>query len=374
VLFHQDPWLPVRGLIEHFNLRRQEVLRPGEKVTVDECMSSWRGKEFYESAFAMPHKTKIMRKPKGVGCEIKSAADVDTGIMIRLEILEGRDIMSTKKYVSEYGASTAVTLRLVEHLRGTARTIIADSAFASVKTATALLKFGLHFMGAVKTAHRDFPKEYMTRWSQNNSNSLGSHLTLKTVVATTHGNFEPIFGVCWKDKKSKYFVCTRGTTVPGNPVVRTRYRKVTTEYGYEDETYEDSLNIPSCVQEYFEAFPIIDIHDHYRQGSLALETSWRTKNWWHRVFATIFGIIVTDAYFCYKYDREENDTGQGLNINTFKKFTRRLVIGLTANQHRIDSIALRNRNTIPVNDNSVDQVTISFLHYFVYCTLYRIPV
>ena len=43
----------------------------------------------------MPHVTRIDRKPKGVGCEIKNCADADTKVMLQLEIQEGAEIMCT---------------------------------------------------------------------------------------------------------------------------------------------------------------------------------------------------------------------------------------------------------------------------------------
>lgn len=36
---------------------------------------------------------------------------------------------------------------------------------------------------------------------------------------------------------------------------------------------------PMVVKDYFDAFPIIDIHDHYRQGTLAIERKWHTETW-----------------------------------------------------------------------------------------------
>ncbi len=51
---------------------------------------------------------------------------------------------------------------------------------------------------------------------------------------------------------------------------------------------------------FFQHFSCIDVHDHLRQGSLKLEESWKTRNWWHRIFATVLGVIVTDCYYAYK--------------------------------------------------------------------------
>jgi hypothetical protein len=47
---------------------------------------------------------------------------------------------------------------------------------------------------------------------------------------------------------------------------------------------------------------VIDVHDHYRQGTLGLERHWKTYTWWHKLFCTIAGVVYTDCYFAYRYD------------------------------------------------------------------------
>ena len=54
-------------------------------------MSAWKGAEKCECIFALPHKTKIMRKPEGIGAEIKSLCDGESGILLKLEFMEGKD-------------------------------------------------------------------------------------------------------------------------------------------------------------------------------------------------------------------------------------------------------------------------------------------
>jgi hypothetical protein len=58
---------------------------------------------------------------------------------------------------------------------------------------------------------------------------------------------------------------------------------------------------PIVVKEYFESANAVDVHNHYRQGALALEEAWQTQQWWHRLFATLLGMIVTDSYLAYSY-------------------------------------------------------------------------
>lgn len=93
-----------------------------------------------------PHVTKIIRKPEGVGAECKAVACGESGMLMKLEPMEGKDIMNQKPYQQEYGAETATVIRLTEDFQGSGRTVIADSAFSSVKTLKVLSEKGLYFM------------------------------------------------------------------------------------------------------------------------------------------------------------------------------------------------------------------------------------
>ena len=35
-----------------------------------------------------------------------------------------------------------------------------------------------------------------------------------------------------------------------------------------------------------------------------MEREWYTHKWWHRVFATIYGICLIDSYLAYKFEME----------------------------------------------------------------------
>ena len=122
-------------------------------------------------------------------------------------------------YASEFGEGTAVVFRLAEPYKGTGRTIVADSAFSSVKTLVQLESmFGLYFMGMVKTATKEYPKKYFTKWF-NESPRRGSWRLLQST--TNIGT--PMYVVCWADHKAKTIISNRGTTLPGAESVRIRY-------------------------------------------------------------------------------------------------------------------------------------------------------
>ena len=319
-------------------------------LVIDECMSAWKGAEKYECIFALPHKTKIMRKPQGIGAELKSLADGESGILVNLEFMEGRDAQALKEFCDVYPSSIALTLRAVRHYFGTGITLHADSAFSSVATAKALRSRGIHFMGCVKTACRMFPKRFFQEWSNDDDLIRGSHKTLKTTITLEDGvTMEPIFAVGWKDKTTKTIVCTRGlTSVMGNPSMRHRRRIVETDYGHENDRYDLHIPRPQAIEMFFSCFSNIDVHDHYRQGSLALERNWNTKTWWHRLFATLFGMVCTDAFLAYRLETRNRQMGGEVGLNCYKDFLHRLAYQLIYNggvQRR-----LRRRNAAAFDD------------------------
>lgn len=135
---------------EFINLMHSKIeksIHPGYKLTADESMFAWYGKEEFENG--MPNLMKIKRKPKGVGCEVKTLCDSRSKIMLRLEINEGKDKMATKEGRVEYGAGASTLLRLTRPYRGTGRIILADAWFASLKATKALLDHGLFFIGKI---------------------------------------------------------------------------------------------------------------------------------------------------------------------------------------------------------------------------------
>ena len=67
--------------------RVSNVVNPLTEVLVDKSMGKW------IQWFEVPHLTKIICKPCGVGVEYKDTADVSTGILLHLEIQEGAEQM-----------------------------------------------------------------------------------------------------------------------------------------------------------------------------------------------------------------------------------------------------------------------------------------
>jgi hypothetical protein len=75
-----------------------------------------------------------------------------------------------------------------------------------------------------------------------------------------------------------------------------------TDWGHENDRFDIHIPRPQAIEMFISCFSNIDVHDHYRQGSLALEKNWNTKTWWHRLCATLFGMVCTDAFLAYRLE------------------------------------------------------------------------
>jgi hypothetical protein len=310
-----DLWRPIRFAIESFNEHRPTVFKPGTYICGDESMSEWRGRAWHvgDTVIGLPHVTKIARKPKGVGTEIRSLADGETRIILGLEIQEGKEAMATKPYSQQYGSGTSSLLRLTQPYagQGGVHVVVADSAFASVKTAIALLVHcGMGFIGLVKTATKYFPKAYLNAYPLTNR---GDHTVLQAAVSpllvvthpTAHG-VAPInlMAVAWNDNKRKLLIATTGSTALGPPALKHRYRAPTAADGPDVGPciiFTKEVPRPLVVKTYFDNANAVDVHNHFRQGGIHMEQAWQTQTWWHRVFSTLLGMWATDAFLAFRH-------------------------------------------------------------------------
>lgn len=115
------------------------------------------------------------------------------------------------------------------------------------------------------------------------------------------------------------------------------------------EEYNKSTKCPVVINQLFDGFNTIDVHDHYRQNTLGLERHWRTHKRWHRVFATLLGVIVTDAYFMYRLEYQKL-CGSDLNILSYEDWVSELASDLIYNTE--DKIATRRSSNSSYDSDS----------------------
>ncbi|CAM9575029.1 unnamed protein product [Discosporangium mesarthrocarpum] len=106
----------------------------------------------------MPTVINIVRKPKGVGLEIKNGTGGQTRTLYSMEFVKKQEVEATKPFRHNYQAGTALVLRILAPLRGQPYHVCGDTAFAPVTSAAALKdEYGMYFTCIVKTAHKYFP-------------------------------------------------------------------------------------------------------------------------------------------------------------------------------------------------------------------------
>ena len=274
--FDEDPDTQVLVFLDAVNSNFKKALTAGTYITPDESMV----KSFHRS---LKGKIKIIRKPRPIGNELKTLSDGASNICIHAELYEGKDFMKDKPYVKEFGATTATTLRITEHYHGTGRIVIADSWFGSVKCAVQLYNRGLYSIMLVKNNSVDFPKERLAGIDLER----GEHYAFN---ATKDG--VQLQACRFVDLQIKDFISTCSTVLPGNP-------RKTRHHG--------DIPRPKVAETYLKYSASIDIHNHVRTGSQALEDAWKTHNPRHRQIGGILGFCFTNAYQAYNYFKEKVD-------------------------------------------------------------------
>jgi hypothetical protein len=107
---NSDAWWPIRGGVDGYNANRKNKVRRTRVICVDEAMSAYQPRA--SKTGGLPHLSFIKRKPRPLGTEFKAAADGTHGIMLWLEIQEGKGKMKTKPLVGALGANAACALRI----------------------------------------------------------------------------------------------------------------------------------------------------------------------------------------------------------------------------------------------------------------------
>lgn len=325
-----DRWVPVRSFIDAFNERMVWAVSPGHHVEIDESMSAWRGLGGHVLG-GLPHVQKIARKPQGVGLELMDLADAKSRIIIRVEMVEGKAAAPKKFDEPGVPKGTSFAVRITEAYHGSGRIVGGDSAFGSLATAVALKTHGLYFQGMLKQAHAGVPKAHLMGLSAEGM-KRGDTVTMSSAV-----DGHKVMIHMWHDKgktpegkdtgKRILVVATCGSTAPGQPHAKVRYRNT------DDGAVRYTKEVPQTLllNDYFRAAPAIDIHNHYRQSqrSLGLEKAWLTKKWWHRVLATMLGVVTTNAYLAYVRFHPTSATGAAM---TFHEFIETVAMGMLQNQ------------------------------------------
>ena len=210
--------------------------------------------------------------------------------------------------------------------------VCGDSWFGSLTCCKALKALGLYSQFLVKTAYKHFPLKYLQRWAREQDALMqddgarvpwGNWKLLKHSAPNATGGPDDVFyALGHRDRRLKTMVSNKGTTLPGEPLCVERCRLVEDEDGrLQTEWYLKKTPRVQMLQLLFDSFSAIDVHDHRRQGVFQMEKFWKTKCWWHRIFATVgIGMCMVDAYLAFKMEwhmYENDDEGSVEDFVTF---------------------------------------------------------
>ena len=294
----RDAWAFVRPLVDAYNDCREHGISPGWALTADETMFAWRGQVGLYDVTKCPHRSWVPRKPEPLGVELKTAGDALCGVMLRMEICEGKVPMAAKEYSAEWGATTACTLRLFKPWFGSNRVCGADSWFAGVKTLRGMGDNGLHFLGDVKTNSSLFPKAALAAATDPES---GSWATYASMLALNDGKEIPIFSVSHRRGEVVHaFIASCGTTLSGSAVkayFEDDEERANTNLG----DFEITRKAPRVINDWTLMQPCLDRHNRYRQFILALEKRLLTNSFSFRFGSSMHGVVFTDTFFAHRY-------------------------------------------------------------------------
>ncbi|KAI2490544.1 Transposase IS4 [Fragilaria crotonensis] len=311
----QHRWRLVDDFVKNFNDYRANYFNPSDLICVDESMSRWYGKGGHWINHGLPQYIAIDRKPEN-GCKIQNAACGRSGVMIRLKLVKGADLMGADDDDEVAGNEssllhgTNVLKQVVSPWFGSNRIVCADSYFASVGAAEELFRNGLRFIGVVKTATRGFPKTFL---SSVELESRGDFLALKRLASDN----KPSLGAfVWMDRERRYFISTAGTLEAGTPYVRLRWRQLDQAPNAAPEQVTFSIQQPKIAEIYYSTCAAIDKHNRLRQDDLRIEKKIETKDWSMRVNLSIFSMIVVDTWLVYSTFKS-TPAGVGYNQKEF---------------------------------------------------------
>ena len=324
-----DPWKFIRTWYKELAKDRKVKLKSAYLKTYDEFMMAWTGRskknwQTYLEGFN-PHESFVGRKPENTGVEFKSLHCSISGILLWCEFEEGKIAMKKKKYRNKVKHTVAVQLRGVEdsgHL-GSDDHFAGDSWFAGVDTALAYLKAGCHFTGIVKTGHALFPKDTLATYTPAN---LGGFIVYEAVIDGKRPGLWAV-GVRTGRKKINQIITTCGTT---HMAGRRTYASWDKD-GHRRTITRERTEIDA---EYSKAQPAADVFNKLRQGhaGLAIEKSYRPRNFEGRCFQTAMGTLAVDAFLFARI----TPLSCKYKAHDLKKFIKALSYQLLTNPWRTD--------------------------------------
>lgn len=344
-----DSFNPIRRWFDALNELWKHVFVPGYLLCIDESMIKWLGRN------RCPGWMKVGRKPDSIGHELKTMACATTRIMFSFELQEGKSLDRAKEYVAEYGAQTALTLRMLKRFVGTGVVLIADSWFGSVKTCLLLMQWGIFSVMNVKMSHALFPKKRLLEMLKEKA--VGEHVTLTTDIRfDTENSSRQFYGLAQKgpgkmnDKQRKRVNWEAANK--GVPLLLVASCSTSLEGEY--RCYNSRVPDPACPGQltttrktvtqtkvtalWRSAFNVVDICNRMRTGVTAMYDVWNTNSWPWRDFGESLTMASVNAENAWKFfdlegRKARDDQLAGKKVNVHRDFLKRLTAELLNNPY-----------------------------------------
>ncbi len=132
-----------------------------------------------------------------------------------------------------------------------------------------MMRYGMQFIGVVKSATRQYQMPYLSLELNNRGDRKG----MVTRGGETNGEPKMIAFV-WMDRQRRYFITTCSSLAEGSPFKRQRWRQL--EDASSDEHADPQLvdlvvPQPKAAEVYFKTCAMIDRHNRHRQVMLGIE-------------------------------------------------------------------------------------------------------
>ena len=246
VYTEQNQWQLCEGFVEAINEHRREHVEASQQLCVDESISRWYGIGGTWINAGSPHYVKLYRKSEH-GMEIQDIACGEPQIILGLKLVKSANETAREREEhferTNHNHGTNILLNLSAPWGDKERILIADSYFAFIDAAEALLKNNLKFIGVLKTATSRFPVKY---FGQQEMFRKGSFNYLSSTLIA-NGETKTVVAVCWLDCKRRYFVATTGRLDTTAAQERVRWRK------HSDGacSVEVRVTMPELVKDYY---------------------------------------------------------------------------------------------------------------------------
>ena len=287
---YKDRFWEVRQMIDEWNKNMAEKFSPSWVSCLDESMSIWFNK------WTCPGWMFVPCKPHPFGNEYHSVCCGETSIMWGIELVEGKDSPPERPAdpnVSTFGKTTALLLRMLAPIFGTAKVVILDSGFCVLKALLKLRDNGVYGSAVIKK-RRYWPAGVP-------GEAIDLHCAFMEVGKTdsvrgeTDGVKYDIF--CMKEPVYTMKLMSTYSGLVDPPSTYEVHR----HYIANNIEINKSFKLQEPLANHYLYRHVVDNHNNGRNALPSIEDTWGTHRWPNRVFAFILAISEINSWLAFRH-------------------------------------------------------------------------